>query len=79
MIGRYISEENYRKLGLDKNEDFNKHASKTLLVILEEDVSDYTFSFEQRMAFAHDQCRYHSHWLDACTEHAQQFGTPIPE
>lgn len=79
MIGRYISEESYYKLSLDKNEEFNKVASKTLLVILEEDVGGYTFTMEQRSAFASDVCKYHSHMLDGCVEHAQEYGTFVSD
>ena len=77
MIGRYISEESYHRLGLEQNEEFNKCASKTLLVILEEDVANYIFTLEQRMAFAESVCGYYSDTLDGVVEHAREYGTML--
>jgi len=78
MIGRYISEENYHRLGLDRNEEFNRHASKTLLVILEEDVSDFTFTLEQRFKFANNMCERSHRTLDGIVDYAREHGTPLP-
>ena len=79
MIGRYISEENYYKLGLEQNEEFNRHASKTLLVILEEDLDAegdiYSFTLEQRQAFAKDVCQHNDHMLNGIVEYAQNYAT----
>ena len=79
MIGRYISEENYHRLGLEQNEEFNKCASKTLLVILEDDVSNCTFSLEQRTAFANYVCENHFHLLNGIVERAQEYGVQLPD
>ena len=80
MIGRYIDEENYYKLGLDRNEEFNKCDSKTLLVILEEDVGEnYTFALEQRMDFASNMCKHHPHTLNGIVEHAQKYGERLSD
>ena len=83
MIGRYISEENYYKLGLDQNEGFNKCASKTLLVILEDDVDNtrerFSFTLEQRTSFATDVCECSSRLLDRIVDCAAQYATCLSE
>lgn len=79
MLGYWIPEEKYKELGLDKNREFNRAASHTLMVFVEEECSGVTFTPEQRQYAAMDICANHAKLLDGMVDWARQFGTEVEE
>ena len=67
MLGRWISEENYIKLGLDNNVDFNNVASKTLFVITEEDYIKILTDKEKEDIIQHFN-KYYMNGIIECIE-----------